>query len=713
MIYNEVDSKRLIMDIGIEISQPILCVDESDVLKVRSKLPDHLAVKVVSPDITHKAVIGGVLLNVNPEGAVAAFHEVIENGRRANPDARIDGVLFEEMVPQGPELFIGGRVDLEYGPIVMVGLGGGKVERLQPLTALGPISNDEARCLAIAALEQVEVGANKEDYAVRLQQYLLAVGGEDGLLCSKAIRDVDINPVIVSNGRLIAADAVVICYDDEHGGPPKTNADIRNHIGIREHEAERLSALFTPKSIAFIGASANPDKLGNRHVRNIQEFGFRGPIYPVHPRESEILGLNAYRTITDVPSRVDLAYVAVAAEHVPKEIGAAVKAKVKMVQVLTAGFSEWHGKDCKDGISLEREISDLLQDGSTRMVGPNCMGTFSSERRLTLVAPRYSRAGTGSIAFVSQSGTFAADVVRRCCALDVAVGKVVSCGNCLDLKLVDYLMYLEQDPATKLIGVYAEAIDEPWLFFRYIRSMKTPVVMLKGGVTEEGVKAAQSHTAALATRDRLWSIAAPASGIVQVPTLEALIDVFNVFSTQGTVDGQKIAIFGSGGGVSVTCTDYATEAGFELAALSERSKKALESFGVPGTSVANPVDIPVWGLIRDGRHMTGPVLDALARDPNVDVLVAYVEVGTFMDFADGLETGLRQIDGLIDSVPDLSGSRASVALIFRKTASTEEDTYINRVTRALKDKGVCVFDSEVSAIRAYGYSKQLNGRVAG
>jgi len=702
-MHDEIEAKAVLAEAGIDTTRPVLCTTESEMRDVEDKFEKAMVLKVVSRDIAHKAAVGGVEVNVPRGEGTNAYRRIIENCKERAPSACIDGVLVEEMLSPGPELFIGGRTDARYGPIIMVGRGGGDVESSEPVTALCPISTAMADRLAKSALSELGVGDRADVLQARLSEYLNILGGRDGLLMREPIRDLDINPIIVSEDRLVAVDALLDYYERASGVSGLDVVNIETVAGNRGRESEVLGSLFNPESIAFVGASTNPAKLGNRHIKNIREFGFSGRIYPIHPKAAEIAGERAYSSIRQVPEPPDLVYIAVRADSVPAEVDASVKRGTKVVQVLSAGFSEWQGDSVGGGDnSLEEGISRALHGQSARLVGPNCMGTFSADGGLTLVAARYSRAGKGDISFISQSGTFAADVVRRANVAGIPVGKVVSCGNCLDLKLADYLIYLDRDPQTSLVAFYAESVDDPWLFCRYAKKMEKPVVVFRGGTTGQGIKAAQSHTAALASEDRLWSSAARDAGIIQVGTLVDLLDIFNVFSVHRALSGNRLAIFGSGGGVSVTCSDYATEAGFNLAELSSTTRHNLAEFGVPGTSVANPIDIPVWGLIKNDEHMTGGLASLLAGDPNVDLVIAYVEIGTFLDFHDDERAGLDEMTRLCRSIPARKEGAAPVTLVLRNSGSAQEQEFVREMKGELRSKGICVFESEFHAIRAHG-----------
>jgi acyl-CoA synthetase (NDP forming) len=336
-----------------------------------------------------------------------------------------------------------------------------------------------------------------------------------------------------------------------------------------------------------------------------------------------------------------------------------------------------------------------------RMVGPNCFGTFSATGRIALASPRYSPTKPGGITVFSQSGTFAGDVVRRAQVQGIPVGRVLSCGNCFDLDLVDYLLFGESDPDTTLIAFYAESIRDAGLFFRAAQHVTKPIVMLKGGTTDQGHIAASSHTAALATSETVWNAAVEQSGILQVDGIDELMDALLIFSAHGELHGNRLGIFGSGGGVSVTSSDAAARCGMLVPRLSPDTATALQRFGVPGTSVANPIDIPVWGLKDGSRWILEEIADLLKRDPVVDSIIAYIETGSIMDFTDSDAEGLGQLEEICASIRRTMPAGPKISLVLRSSGDKVQDDFLRAQRTALLPDHIAVFSSTARAVRAH------------
>jgi acyl-CoA synthetase (NDP forming) len=696
---NEIESKEMLRNFGISTTNPQLATNATEAAAISAKLGKPVVMKIVSRDILHKVAAGGVLLGVTPEGASAAFTAIMNACKASTPDAILDGILIEELVPKGYEVFIGARIDKEYGGVVLLGKGGTNVEQMAPpIAALVPLDEELARRLIDSAFG---VGAIEEKSIAGLVSCLMSVAGPDGIIASGEAGDIDINPIILSGATCLAVDAVVIPLAAGLRSRILSNAQIDEELKFRQNRLGGISALFDPESIAFIGASTVISKLGYRAIHNLLDFGFKGNIYPIHPKASEICGLQAYPSIAHVPGKVDRAYIALNAAQVPGALKDCAEKGVKIVQVLSAGFSEWSGEDAGAGLKLEADIANVLSDTDMRMVGPNCIGTFSTSSRMAMGAARYCPTQIQGITFISQSGTFAGDVVRRAQVQGVPVAKVLSCGNCSDLDLIDYLLFCENDPNTTMVGIYVESMKDPGLFFRLARRMKKPVALLKGGTTDQGVAAAGSHTAALATDQMLWRAAVLQAGVLQVDSVDELLDVFLIQSAHTSLTGNRLAIFGSGGGVSVTCSDVAARAGMKVPALSASTAHALKRFGVPGTSVANPIDIPVWGLKEGGQHIFGDIIDLLKMDAVVDSVIVYVEMGSIMDFSNNEIEGTAEIEAICNSIASASKDGPKVSVALRSTGDVTQEDIVRKMRVQLLGQGIAVFSSTARAVRAH------------
>lgn len=707
----EIQAKDMLRRYGISVTTPMLATDESEAEALALIIGKPVAMKVVSPDIVHKVKAGGVRLNVTPSKAKSTFREIMQACDISSHGARLDGVLVEEIISGSLEVFIGTRIDKEYGAVALIGYGGSRVEEgSPPFVALAPLTESRAE-------EMVSTVFGKELISTeafqKLVSYLLSIAGNDGLIFKEEINDLDVNPIIIEGDRAIAVDAVVDDLDPElyH-----RRLDVNQVAKARESRLGKLGdiqALFNPKSIAFIGASTSPQKLGYRNIKNLKDYGFDGKLFPIHPTASEICGIPAYPSILEVPGKVDRAYIAVSAPQVPKALAECSEKGVGVAQVLTAGFSEWSEGNSEHAGAEENPddvLLKILERSALRMVGPNCIGTFSSTGRLAMGAARLcpSPDVAGGITFISQSGTFAGDLARRARVLGLPVGQILSCGNCLDLDFIDYLLYCDEDPNTNIISIYTESIKDPGLFFRIASTIKKPIILFRGGLTKQGNAAASSHTAALATDQALWAASIRDTGILQVETLDDLIDVLLCHSAHGNLSGNRIGIFGSGGGVSVTCSDTADRMGLHIPPLNENTAQKLIEYGGPGTSVENPIDIPVWGLRKDGLYIIDEIINALKEDSNIDAIISYIEMGTVMDFVDKDEDGIFELQDICDSIRRINDFGSPVCLVLRSTGDKLQDDLIREQRLSLLSKGISVFSSTNRAVRAMGRLWELS-----
>ena len=707
----EIESKSLLQQYGFSTTSPRLAVDAAQAEELASSIHNPFAMKIVSADIVHKAAAGGVRLDIRAEQARQTFTEIINACTASNKDALIEGVLLEEMVQGDIEIFLGGRIDEQYGGVVLLGLGGTNVENgVPPMAALAPITEAFAADMINASVNSRLKQSLSPTSKNKLIEYLMAVAGPQGMLAQGVVNELDINPIIVDGDRCIAVDAVVhdLPADRRHQVRSKDQTD--ESVAKRKSRLKGMSALFDPESIAFIGASTSPSKLGYRSIKNLIDFGYSGNIYPVHPTAGEICGLKAYPSIADIPGPVDRAYIAVGANAVPEVLAQCAEKSVNVVQVLTAGFAEWSGEHAANGLALEEDIQNVLSESEMRMVGPNCIGTFSASSRMAMGAARYSPICPTGITFISQSGTFAGDVIRRAQVQTIPVARVLSAGNCTDLDLIDYLLFCDNDPATTLIAFYTESIRDPGLFFRTAARINKPIVLFKGGTTEQGLTAASSHTAALSTDKTLWDASIRQTGILQVDSVDDLMDALLIHSAHSTLKGNRLGIFGSGGGVSVTASDTASRAGMKIPALARTTCDSLQRFGVPGTSVANPIDIPVWGLRDANRLILADIINFLKEDPNLDSLIVYVEMGSIMDFAENEADGIRQLEEICESVAQAEQTGPKISLALRSTGDQVQDDFVRAQRKKLLGHGISVFSSTARAVRAHAKLFELSSK---
>ncbi|WP_297090447.1 CoA-binding protein [Thermococcus sp.] len=389
-------------------------------------------------------------------------------------------------------------------------------------------------------------------------------------------------------------------------------------------EAPKLDFLFYPRSVAVIGASNVPGKIGNSIMRSIT-LKFDGKVYAVNVKggEVEVNGKKfpVYRSIKEIPDEVDVAVIAVPARFVPDVIDECGEKGVKGAVVISAGFKEAGRAD------LEEELVKRARKWGIRLVGPNCLGVTNLENGFDCnfnPPERQARPPAGKIAFMSQSGAFGAAILDWAANHEIGMSKFISLGNMADLDESDFIAYLGQDEKTGVITGYIEGVKDGRKFFNIARqvTLEKPIIILKAGRTEAGAKAAASHTGSLAGSFKIYEAAFEQTGVLGAKSMRQLFNYAKALAMQKPAKGNRVAIVTNGGGAGVMMSDGLLERGMKLAELSEETNEkfrgAIEKRELPEhMSYKNPVDI--IGDAPSSRYELA--MRYTLEDPNVDVLV--------------------------------------------------------------------------------------------
>ena len=380
--------------------------------------------------------------------------------------------------------------------------------------------------------------------------------------------------------------------------------------------AKQLRKVFHPGSIAVVGASSRTDNPGTMLLRAIIEMEFEGPLYPVNPKHGEILGLKCYPAIKEIPVPPDLVILAIPPDAVPSLIAECVESEVGACVISTAGFSE---SGSSEGAALEQEILRAIKDSPLRLVGPNCLGIYSSSGKVALFGGM--RPGEGKVSCVSQSGSIGSMLYLLGAERAVSFSKIVSSGNELDLNCADYLEYFAGDPDTEMIVAYLEEVRDARRFLEIASSIKgkKPLLVWKAGLTERGRSAAASHTGAVAGSEEIWRAVAKQAGIVMIDDLADAAETMATFCHLPRPKGARVCVISPPGGIAVNSADAAEKNGLTLPPLSESTVERLGHI-LPreGTSFANPVDMG-FGAVVPGNLRE--VIRTAASDENVDMLM--------------------------------------------------------------------------------------------
>lgn len=436
-------------------------------------------------------------------------------------------------------------------------------------------------------------------------------------------------------------------------------------------KTQELGRLFSPSSIAIIGASQDIEKGGGFILNGLLEGGFKGKLYPVNPKQTEVMGLKCYASVVDIPDHVDEAIVAVAARIVPRVMAECSQKGVKFAVVHSAGFSELGA----EGKELENEMLKAARQGGTRIVGPNCMGIYNARVNLnTILTEAYLTGDPGSIAFIGQSGWASENFISRGYELGLRCSKVVSIGNQSDLTVEDFLEYFAADDETKVIGCYIEAIKRGKEFLQLARqiSLKKPIIVWKGGKTEAGVKLAASHTGTLAGNSAVFDAAVRQGGIVSAENFEELLDLAMGFSSPFLPAGNRLGLIAEAGSGTVTGADIYEELGLAMPTLSAETQKelddALQGMIMPTLIRQNPVDLGwVTYDISSQVHLTSTRIVSKEVDAIVTLSYSHLDEQFATELAN-LRDKLRKPIIIVVGLPSLE--RQGMSLPARKGIPT-------------------------------------------
>ena len=364
----------------------------------------------------------------------------------------------------------------------------------------------------------------------------------------------------------------------------RESVDTRDHLGV----VASLQPFFSPEAVAVFGASPRPGTIGGLVFTNIVTGGFAGRAYPINRGGEEVAGVPGYRSLGEIPGPVDLAVFCLPGAYVVEAAEEALDHGVRALCVISAGFAEIG----VEGVEREARLLELVRSHGARLIGPNCLGIAVAGPRLNATfAPRAFP--PGRIGFSSQSGALGLALLERSDARGLGFSGFVSIGNKADVSSNDLLEYWEDDPATDVLLLYVESFGNPRKFGRLARrvSRKKPILAMKSGVTRAGAKAASSHTAALAGSEAAVAALFTQAGVVRAATVEELVDVAAILSTQPLPTGRRVAVVTNAGGLGILCADACEAAGLELVALSEETRETLASFAPAEASLANPIDL--------------------------------------------------------------------------------------------------------------------------
>jgi acetyltransferase len=387
-----------------------------------------------------------------------------------------------------------------------------------------------------------------------------------------------------------------------------------------------LESLFRPKAVAVIGASSKELSIGNRVIRNLIDFGFRGSIYPINPSADEIRGIKAYKSILDCPDGVDVVHMVIPAKFVPQAVEDCGQKGVRHIIINSGGF----GETGAEGAAIEKDFLERARRYGIRILGPNCQGVINTDAEIRAYCNfTFTKPETGFISIVALSGGVAEVIHQAFAQMGVGTRIYASNGNAVDVTIPEIMSYLGEDEGTRVIVTYVEGLRDPANFMKTATAVaaRKPILAMKAGRTQEGAKAAASHTGGLAKEDIATDLIFKKAGVLSFRDEGHLIQAAAAFATQPIPRGNRVGIITNTGGPAVIATDVLVAAGCTLPPLSEPTRALLKEKLYPEASIGNPVDVLATGTAQHYRAC----MDAMMADDSFDCVFVNFVTPFFVD----------------------------------------------------------------------------------
>ncbi|MFH2092584.1 MAG: acetate--CoA ligase family protein [Pseudomonadota bacterium] len=570
-IMTEDEAKQVFELFDIPVVSEIRQTKEADILKACRKMGFPVVLKGISQKISHKSEAGLVRVGLNSEDQVKeAIHSMRD---------KVDAFLIQPVVEGKREFVAGMFKDPQFGPVIVFGLGGIYTQALNDVVfKLAPLDDNDIQDMFEQLSSKILLNEFRGEKAADKQGLKkILLGLSEIAMTFPDIKEIDINPVIIQpDGSPVAVDGLIVLER------------YKNSINIEPVDLKKLSSCYYPDSIAFVGASATPGKWGHMLSTNTFSRDFKGKVYLVNPKGGTLAGRSFYHCVDDIEEDIDLAVVTIPANQVMALIPQLEKKNVKGMLLITSGFKEIGGQ----GAILEKALVAAARKAGMLILGPNTMGVCNPHARFYCTAS-HAYPLPGSTTLVCQSGNMGTQLLTFAEQQDIGIRAFSGSGNEAMVTIEDYMEAFELDDLTKTVVLYIESVKNGPRFFKSAKrvSCQKPVVVLKGGRTRAGVKAAASHTGAMASDSRIFDAACRQAGIIQVDQPMQLLDLSAVFSSLPLPKGKRVAIMTFGGGWGVIAADLCAEHGLEVPELSLDIVDRLNQILPPFWSHGNPVDI--------------------------------------------------------------------------------------------------------------------------
>jgi acyl-CoA synthetase (NDP forming) len=572
----EAEAKEFLKQYGIPVveEKAVKTIKEAELSAKEIGYP--VVLKGLGSRLTHKTEKGLVKLNIKNKEEVRSAATYIKEAAGSD----LEGFLIQPML-EGKREFVAGLFhDEQFGATVMFGLGGIFTEAIGDVVfRLAPIDDNEARKMIDDLHSQKLLGAFRGENAPDKDALIKTLVGLSQIgMEVPDVKEIDINPLLVdAKGKVTAVDALVVLGKTTDKKIFPLPVDPKN-----------IGKLFYPKSIAFVGASAKIGKWGNMLFTNVVAGKYQGKIYLVNPQGGDIAGKEVFKSVTDIPNKIDLAVVTVPAEKVLSLIPEFKKKGIKNVLLISSGFGEVGA----EGKALEQELVKNARAAGILIFGPNTMGICNPYISLYCTGS-HVRPKAGSTVLVTQSGNLGTQLLAFAAKEDVGIRAFGGSGNEAMITIEDALDGFEVDELTKTVVLYIESIKNGQRFFESAKRVgrKKPIIVLKGGRTSAGANAAASHTGAMASDIKVFMAACRQAGIIQAENPMDLLDLSAAFSSLPLPKGNRVGLLTLGGGWGVVASDLCIENGLEIPKLSDEIISRINKLLPPFWSHANPIDV--------------------------------------------------------------------------------------------------------------------------
>ena len=682
-------SKGILEEYGVSVPPYALATTAKEAVKAAKRIGFPVVMKVVSPKILHKTDVGGVKVGISKMSDVRKTFADMKK-RLKKKGSGFKGILLEKMVPKGVELIVGVQNDPQFGPVIMVGMGGIMTEVMKDVAfRMLPITQSDAKSMLAelkgAALLDGFRGSDPVDK--REVARMLTKIGKMAMDNADYINSIDFNPVVVYPDSHYVVDAKIILNDEVRAGSVSKAKPDKTH----------MEEFFTPKSIALVGASSTPGKIGNSILDSLVNYDYKGKVYPVNPKVDEIFGHKCYKSIREIPGKVDMVVVSIDLSRTPAVLEECAERGIHSVVIVSGGGKELGGERAE----YEAQVKELSGRHDIRIIGPNCIGMFNAANRLDCAfqgQARMVRARLGDVALLSQSGTMGISFLES--ADTFGLSKMISYGNRSDVDEADMIWYLAADPQTKVIALYVEGFGDGRKFIKTARQVmakhRKPIVIWKSGRSAAGAKQAASHTGSLGGSNSIIMGAFKQAGIISVDSYQELVAVTKALSWQPPAAGNRAGLCSNGAGPMIGGIDHFERLNLRLASVTAKSRSSMKKHFPPTYVIGkgNPVDVTGGASAEDYKF----VIESFGADRGVDIVMPWF---VFQD--DPLD------EIIVEYLAEFSSSSNKPLLV-----GGNGGPYTQKVTAMIEAKGVPVYsdlrDWVAAASALYQWGRHLKRR---